>query len=155
MPLTIQKADSDSLEISRSLFASLAPGRHELSSTRLESEYGDAPLTASARTRIAAELDHVGLVILSQPCSEPLVVVKRSEMPRLDTRASASHRAKRVKVLADRAADEVVRSGQASVLPAMNEKERQIVREHLRWRTDLVARSEGEGSERRVVLIPI
>ena len=157
MPLTIQTAgpQSDSLDLSRSLFASLAPGRHELSSRRLESVYGDAPVTPSARTRIAAELDYVGLVILSEPCSEPLVVVKRSEMPRLDTRASASHHAKRVKVLADRAADEVVRSGQPVALPVMTGEEREIVREHLRWRIDLVARSEREEPERHVVIIPI
>jgi hypothetical protein len=157
MPLTIQKAgpQSDSLDISRSLLASLAPGRHELSATRLESVYGDAPVTPSVRTRIAAELDHVGLVILSDPSDEPLVVVKRSPMPALDTRVSATHRARRVKVLADRAADEVVRSGRAVALGAMSDGDRELVRAHLRWRIDLVARSEGEGPERHVVVIPI
>lgn len=157
MPTTLQQVrlQSDSLDISRSIAASLAPGRHELSSARLERDYGDAPLTPSVRTRIAAELDHVGLVILSDPCNEPLVVVKRSERPRLDTRASASHQARRVKVLADRAANEVARSGQPVALPAMNDQDREIAREHLRWRMDLVAISEGEGPERHLVVIPI
>jgi len=157
MPLTVQQAGpgSDTLGISRLLFASLVPGRHELSSTRLESVYCDAPMTTSARARIAAELNHVGLVILSEPCNEPLVVVKRSEMPTLGTPENARHHARRVKVLADRAADEVVRSGQPFVLPAMADKEREIVRERLRWRTDLVARTEGQGTERHVVILPI
>ena len=157
MPPTLQQAgpESDTLNSTRLLFASLVPGRHELSSTRLESVYGVAPLTASVRTRIAAELDHVGLVILSEPCSEPLVVVKRSEMPRLDAGAGASHQARRVKVLADRAADDVMRSGQHVALSPMTDTEREIVRNHLRWRLDLVARSEGEGSERHVVIFPL
>lgn len=72
---------SDTLEVSRSLAASLAPGRHGLLSRRLEREYGEAPLTPSVRTRIASELDFCGLVILSEPWSEPLVVVKRSDQP--------------------------------------------------------------------------
>ena len=126
-----------------------------MSSTRLDSVYGDAPVTPSARARIAAELDYVGLVILSEPWNEPLVVVKRSEMPRLGMRASASHQARRTKVLADRAADEVVRSGRPVALSAMPDSEREIVRDHLRWRLDLVARSEGEGPERHVVIVPI
>lgn len=71
------------------------------------------------------------------------------------TRESASHEARRVKVLADSAADTVVRSGESVALPAMSDTDREIVREHLRWRTNLVARSEGEGPERHVVVIPI
>ena len=155
MPLSIQElgSKSDSLEVSRSLAASLKPGRHELSSSRLERVYGD--VSSSARTRIAAELDHVGLVILSEPCNEPLVLVKRPEMPTLATRESASHRARRVKVLADMAADEVARSGRPVALSPMTNEDRKIVREHLRWRIDLAARSEGEGRERHVVVIPI
>ena len=78
MPLSIQnvRPRSASLEISRSLAASLAPGRHELSLSRLERAYGHAPMTASDRTRVASELDYVGLVILSEPWNEPLVVAK-------------------------------------------------------------------------------
>ena len=157
MPLSIQElgSQSDALDLSRSLAASLAPGRHELSSSRLERAYGDMSGTPSARTRIAAELDHVGLVILSEPCNEPLVVVKRAEKPRPGTSESASHDARRVKVLADAAADEAVRSGRPVALPAMSDGEREMVRAHLRWRIDLAARSEGEGSERHVVVIPI
>ena len=124
-----------------------------MSSSRLERVYGD--ISPSARTRIAAELDHVGLVILSEPCNEPLVVAKRPEAPTLGDRESASHHARRVKVLAEMAADEVVRSGRPVALSAMTEKEREIVREHLRWRIDLAARSEGQGPERHVVVIPI
>ena len=112
-------------------------------------------MTSSVRTRVAAELDHVGLVILSEPCNEPLVVAKQPETPRLGTRERASHHARRVKVLADLAADEVVRSGRPVALSAMTHEEREIVREHLRWRIDLVARSEGEEPERHVVVIPI
>ena len=155
MPLSIQVAgpQSDSLDISRSLAASFAPGRHELSSNRLERAYGD--ISASARTRIAAELDHVGLVILSEPSSEPLVVVKRPDGPRLGAGESASHHARRVKVLADMAADEAVRSGRPVALSPMTDDERAIVREQMRWRVDLAARSEGEGRERHVVVIPI
>ena len=154
MPLSIQElgSKSDSLDISRPLAASLTPGRHELSSSLLERAYGD--VSSSARARIAAELDHVGLVILSEPCNEPLVVVKRLERPRPDTE-SASHRARRVKVLADMAADEVVRSGRPVSLSPMTDEEREIVREHLRWRVDLAARSEGDGRGRHVVVIPI
>ena len=37
----------------------------------------------------------------------------------------------------------------------MSDTEREIVRGHLRWRTHLVARSEGEDPERHVVVIPI
>ena len=78
-----------------------------------------------------------------------------SVKPRLGTRESASHQARRVKVLADKAAEEVVRSGQPVALSAMSDAEREIVRGHLRWRTHLVARSEGEDPERHVVVIPI
>ncbi len=42
--------------------------------------YGDTPMTPSARTRVASELDYVGLVILSEPWNEPLVVAKRPEV---------------------------------------------------------------------------
>lgn len=155
MPLSIQEVtfQSDSLEVSRSLAASLTPGRHELSSSRLERVYGD--VSSSARARIAAELDHAGLVVLSEPCNEPLVVVKRPEMPPLAARESASHHAGRMKVLADMAADEAVRSGRPVALSPMTDTEREIVRERLRWRIDLAARSEGEGPERHVVVIPI
>jgi hypothetical protein len=147
-----QGATLDSI---RSLSPSLSPGRHELSSSRLEQAYGDAPLTPSARARIAAELDHAGLVILSDPCSEPLVVVKRPAEPATDERVSASHLARRAKVAADSAADEAVRSGVPVALPPMTEAERNIVRAHLRWRVDLVTRSEGEGPARHLVVIPI
>ena len=71
---------SDTLEVSQSLAAALAPGRHELSSRRLECEYGEAPVTPSVRTRIASELDFCGLVILSEPWNEPLVVAKQLEV---------------------------------------------------------------------------
>ena len=160
MPISIQqhRPHPDTLDASRSLAAALPPGRHELSSSRLEQAYGEAPLTPSARTRIAAELDHAGLVILSEPCNEPLVVAKRPPaQPTLDAsvHASASHQARRLKVLADSAADEVVRSGRPVALPAMTDAEREIVRAHLRWRVDLVARSEGAGPERHLVVIPI
>jgi predicted RNA-binding protein Jag len=37
----------------------------------------------------------------------------------------------------------------------MTEAERNIVRAHLRWRVDLVTRSEGEGPARHLVVIPI
>ena len=77
------------------------------------------------------------------------------ENRRLGTRERASHQAMRVRMLAGRAADEVVRSGESVALSAMTDEDREIVREHLRWRTDLVARSEGEGPERHVVVIPI
>lgn len=160
MPISIQqhRPHPDTLDATRSLAAALPPGRHELPSRRLERAYGEAPLTPGARARIAAELDHAGLVILSDPCNEPLVVVKRSPtQPTVGAHAnvSASHQARRVKVLADSAADEVVRSGRPVALPAMTDAEREIVRAHLRWRVDLVARSTGEGPERHLVVIPI
>jgi hypothetical protein len=157
MPLSIQQNPPhiDTRDVSRSLAATLSPGRHELSSRRLEEEYGDAPLTPGARTRIAAELDHAGLVILSDPCNDPLVVVKHSAPPTLDRHASVSDRARRLKLLADSAADEVVRSGRPVALPAMSDAERETVRAHLRWRADLVARSEGAGPRRHLVVIPI
>ncbi len=158
MPISLQqhRPHPETLEASRSLAASLAPGRHELSASRLEQAYGDAPLTPSARARIAAELDHAGLVILSDPCNEPLVVVKRpAQQPRSDAPVSASHLARRAKVAADSAADEAVRSGVPVALPPMTDAERNIVRAHLRWRVDLVTRSEGEGAERHLVVIPI
>ncbi len=157
MPISMQqhRPHPDTLDASRSFAAALAPGRHELSSSRLEQAYGDAPLTPSARTRIAAELDHAGLVILSDPCNEPLVVVKRSAQPSSDAPVSASHLARRAKVAADSASDEAVRSGVPVALPAMTDAERNIVRAHLRWRVDLVTRSEGEGPERHLVVIPI
>lgn len=157
MPLSIQElgSQSDSLEISESLAASLAPGRHELSSTRLSRVYGDTSGMPSVRTRIAAELNHVGLVILSEPSNEPLVVAKPPELPPVAARESASHRARRMKVLADAAADEAVRSGRPVALSPMTDEERELVRERLRWRIDLAARSEGEGAERHVVVIPI
>ena len=60
-----------------------------------------------------------------------------------------------MKVLADQAADEAARSGQPVALAAMTDADREIVRAHLRWRIDLVARSEGEGPERHVVVLPI
>ena len=78
-----------------------------------------------------------------------------SSEPGLGTRESASHQARRVKVLADRAAGEVVRSGRPVALAAMSDADREIVREHLRWRTDLVTLSDGEGPGRHVVVIPI
>lgn len=146
---------SASLHVSRSLAASLPAGRHDLTSARLEQEYGEDPLTPSARTRIAAELDHAGLLILSEPCSDPLVVAKRPELQRADAPATASHEARRVKVVADRAADEVARTGRPVALAAMPDAEREIVRAHLRWRVDLVARSEGEGAGRHIVVLPI
>ena len=37
----------------------------------------------------------------------------------------------------------------------MSDADREIVRAHLRWRVDLVARSEGEGPERHIVVLPI
>lgn len=83
---------SDTLEISRSPASSLGPERHELSSRRLEREYADAPITPGGRARIAAELDHVGLDILSDPCHEPLVVVKRSAHPPPGTPAARATR---------------------------------------------------------------
>lgn len=149
------RPQSEALEVSRALAAALAPGRHALSSRRLEREYGEAQMTPSVRARIAAELDHAGLLIVSDPCHEPLVVVKRTDQPTPAARASASHDARRLKVLADRAADEVARSGRPAALPPMSDAEREIAREHLRWRVDLVARSEGEGPERHVVVLPI
>ena len=73
----------------------------------------------------------------------------------LGTRQRAGHEARRLKVLADRAADEVLRLGQPIALPAMSDKDREIVREYLRWRKDLVASSQGEGPERHITIIPI
>lgn len=60
-----------------------------------------------------------------------------------------------MKVVADRAAAEAMRSGHAVALPAILEGDRRIVRDHLRWRVDLVARSEGESPERYIVPLPI
>lgn len=57
--------------------------------------------------------------------------------------------------LADRAADQAVHTGTPVALPAMDEAERALVSRRLRWRTDLVARTAGEGTARHLVVIPI
>ena len=50
---------------------------------------------------------------------------------------------------------EMLRGMRERAQATMTDEEREIVREHLRWRIDLAARSEGEGPERHVVVIPI
>jgi spoIIIJ-associated protein len=64
-------------------------------------------------------------------------------------------RTRLVRALAEQAADEAVRSGRPVALAAMDDEERGLARERLRWRTDVAVRSEGEGPERHLVVIPI
>lgn len=59
------------------------------------------------------------------------------------------------KAIADRAAAEAVRSGRRVALTAMDDADRALVRDRLRWRHDLVTRTEGEGAARHLVVIPI
>ena len=78
----------------------------------------------------------------------------QQDRPHSETSRLEDH-ARSVKAVADGAADEAVRSGVPVALGPMSDAERTIVRDHLRWRVDLVTRSEGEGAERHLVVIPI
>jgi len=71
------------------------------------------------------------------------------------TQAQQGDRARRVRTLAERAAEEAVRSGRRVALSAMTGDERDLVREQLRWRADVATLSEGDGADRHVVIIPI
>lgn len=61
----------------------------------------------------------------------------------------------RAKQVAAQAAGEAARSGRRVDLPPMSDEECALVRDRLRWRPDLVARTEGAGAERHLVVIPI
>lgn len=71
------------------------------------------------------------------------------------TQAQQGDRARRVRTLAEQAAEEAVRSGRRVALSAMTGDDRDLVREQLRWRADVATLSEGDGPDRHVVIIPI
>jgi spoIIIJ-associated protein len=71
---------------------------------------------------------------------------------------AAGYRDRRAAVLeeeADRAADEVIRTGSPVELDAMNAVERRVVHEYLRERGDVETHSEGREPDRRLVVSPL
>lgn len=71
---------------------------------------------------------------------------------------AAGYRARREEVIserADRAADKAISSGEEVELDPMSARERRIVHEHLKGRTEVETFSSGDDPHRRVVVAPL
>lgn len=72
----------------------------------------------------------------------------------VDVAGYKSQRSDRLKQLAHRMADQAVEQGRIVILEPMPANERRIVHLALRGREDVVTKSEGDGSSRKVTIVP-
>ncbi len=73
----------------------------------------------------------------------------------IDAGGWRERRAEELKEIADRAADDVVDTGESVALPPMSSSERRVVHEYLREREDVDTVSEGREPNRRLVVEPL
>ncbi|HYM46263.1 MAG TPA: RNA-binding cell elongation regulator Jag/EloR [Solirubrobacteraceae bacterium] len=108
----------------------------------------DVGLFIGRRGQTIDAVQHLAQRIVFRDGPSPVRVV-------IDADGYRERRAESLRVDADDAADEVVRTGRPVELEPMPASERRVVHEHLRDRGDVETHSEGEEPERYLVVSPL